>query len=408
MADITTSKPGSKAGKVEKPHPDFPLFPHASGRWAKKVKGKFHYFGKTDDDPRGEAAIKLWLDQKDDILAGRKPQKRATGLTLRYLCNRFLTEKKRRVESAELSARTLSDYIQTCGRIIDEFGKMQVVEKLQPADFARLRAKWATKWASPTTVSNEIGRARVLFRFAYDEGLIEKEVRFGKTFAKPSRANMRKHRAQRSRDHGKRMLEAEELRRLIDAAAQPVKAMILLGINCGLGQSDCSELRFNNLDLDAHTLDYPRPKTGISRRAVLWPITVEAIREAIGVRPNVKEEENQTLVFVTKYGQKWVRLDQRIDAVQQEFQKLLDQLGVNRKGIGFYALRHTFQTVAEGAKDFPAIGLIMGHSDDSMPGRYREGLGDDRLLAVTNYVHDWLFQEEEENHAQDTPDQSEA
>ena len=57
------------------------------------------------------------------------------------------------------------------------------------------------------------------------------------------------------------------------------------------------------LDLERGCVDYPRPKTGISRRCPLWPETVAAVRDALACRPTPKKEEHAGLVFVTRCGE---------------------------------------------------------------------------------------------------------
>src|SRR5262249_25782331 len=71
--------------------------------------------------------------------------------------------------------------------------------------------------------------------------------------------------------------------------------------------------------------------------------------------------------------------------------KLLRQLKLKREGVSFYALRHSFETIAGESRDQVAVDAIMGHTDESMAARYRERISDERLEAVTDFVHRWLF-----------------
>jgi integrase len=378
----TKSSRSITAIKVKKPRPDFPLTPHPSGRWCKKVRGKLHYFGKLDDP---QAALNKWLDQRDDLLAGRTPRSNGDGLTLRDLANNFLTAKQNLVDTQELSQRTFDDYHATCERLIKTFGKTRLVSDLASDDFNSLRASLGKTWG-PVSVGNEINRIRVVFKYAFDAGLIEKPVRYGPIFKRPSKKTLRVDKASR----GIRLFDVDLLRTCIEAADSHLKAMVLLGINCGLGNSDCGKLRLNHLNLATGWLDFPRPKTAVERRAKLWTETILALRSSIADRPPATHEDDNDLVFITKYGKPWAKSG-KSNPISVEFRKLLASLKLYRQGLNFYALRHTFETIAGGCRDQVAVNHIMGHADASMAGVYRERIDDDRLVAVTEHVHNWLF-----------------
>jgi integrase len=385
----------SKSTIAKKPRPDFPLFPHQSGRWAKKVLGKFAYFGKVADDPQGKTAIELWLAQRDDLLAGRKPRVPGEFVTVADLCNRFLSAKRLQLDTGDISARSWGDYYNTCEAVVSEFGRNRAAEDLRSDDFAALRKSLA-KRNGPVRLGNEIQRVRSLLKWAFDSELIDKPVRTGPDFRKPKKHVIRKARVQK----GAKMFEAEECRAILDAADPPLRAMAFLGLNCGLGNNDCGSLREYHLDLSSAWLDYPRPKTGIDRRCPLWPETVHALTAAIAVRPSAVDKTDANRVFLTAVGVPWTadsKLKEeggagpRVDCVTQCFRSILDRLKLHRPGLGFYALRHTFETVAGGLADQVAVDSIMGHADQSMAAHYRERIDDVRLKAVTEHVRKWLL-----------------
>jgi integrase len=374
---------GGKPAKPSKPYPEFPLTAHPAGVWCKKIRGKLHYFGPWDDP---DGALKKYLAEKDDLHAGRTPRTDAGAATVKEVCNHFLNAKQALVDAGELSPRTFREYKETTDLLVKRFGKQRVVADLRPDDFGGLRGKMTEQWG-PMRVGNVIQRVRSVFKHAYDAGLIDRPIRFGPDFKRPSKKTLRLHRAKQ----GAKLFSADEVRGLVAAAGQPLRAMILLGVNAGFGNSDCGNLPLSAVNLDAGWIDYPRPKTGMPRRCPLWPETVEALRQALAARPRPKDEADAGLVFITKFGLRWAK-DTPDCPVSKETKKLLNALGINgRKGLGFYTLRHVFRTVADEAKDQPACDYIMGHEVPHISSIYRETISDERLKAVADRVRAWLF-----------------
>jgi len=376
--------------KPAKPRKDFPLGAASNGQWCKKIRGKIHYFGIWSNP---EAAEHEYLRQREYLQAGRlPPAKSNTGIRMSDLCNRFLNAKRALRDTGELSGRTFVDYHAACADILEHFGKARLVEDCGPDDFDGYRAK-TSKGRGLHHIAKRVTQVKMLFGFAFENELIEKPIRFGQQFSRPSMKSMRLHRARKQEKHGLRMFEAAEILQLIDVASPALKAMILLAANSGLGNSDLANLPKSAIK--GTWLQFPRVKTGIDRRIPLWTETQQAITEAIEKRPRAKDPADAGLCFISHTGKKWVRTGPNgtsvHDLISNAFSKLLKKLDMKREGLGFYALRHTFETICGGCGDQVATSAIMGHTSNDMASLYRERIDDERLLKAVNHVHAWLF-----------------
>ncbi len=224
--------------------------------------------------------MKKYLAEKDYLHAEKKPPTLKDGLILKDLVNRFLTSKQQRIDTGELSGRTFQSYLATCERVLVKFGKSRLVEDLNPEDFASLRTSLA-KTRKAVSLGNEITRCKMIFKYGYDEWLIDRPIRYGQSFSKPRKKTIRIQRSQK----GMQMFESEELQIVLNNAPLQLKAMILLGVNCGFGQSDVAALPKSAINFKTGWSDFPRPKTGIERRCKLWRETIEALQDAIASRP---------------------------------------------------------------------------------------------------------------------------
>ena len=378
MADsIDKSSPGKqvKKDKPPKPYPEFPLFPHDTKRWAKKIKGRLHYFGPWDN---WKAALERFQYENDYLQQGKTPPpQNIEALTVGDLVNGFLDSRKAKVASGEMAERTWYDYKRTGAFLVASLGRYVTVESLTPKDFEKLRES-LSKSLGLVALGNEIGRCRVFFNYAFKNSEIERPVRFGESFSKPSRKSLKKERQSKP----SKVFTTDELAIVYKAASPKMRCFMLLALNGGLGNSDIGQMETR------HVVDgwakYPRPKTSVEREFPLWRETIAAIE---ATKQTQYESE---LLFVTKYGQSWFKEGQADSPITKEFAKLLKDCGLQVAGRGFYALRHTFRTVADGCRDRVAIDRIMGHSDDSMGATYREWIEPERLQSVVDHVHKWL------------------
>jgi hypothetical protein len=180
-------------------------------------------------------------------------------LRLQALCNAYLNHKNAPLEANELSPRTWRNYTEATDLLIEQFGKGRLAADLRPDDFASLRNAMSKKWGA-VRVRDFIQRVRSVFKYGYDSELLDAPMRFGPGFTRPSKKTVRLGRAEKSQ----RMFEAEEIRALAQGAlvvgdsgpklVQPstsLRAMTLLGVNCGFGNADCGTLPLAALDLDA-------------------------------------------------------------------------------------------------------------------------------------------------------------
>jgi integrase len=380
MSEHSTSTPATV--QPERP-PGSPLFWHKSGRWCKKIRGTHFYFGRGSHDE----ALAEYNRIGPDLHAGRLPRDAEPGaLTVYSLCAKFLIAKKDQRDNGELSERMFAEYGDVCKRLVKVLGKGRVVSDLGPADFATLRKRMAKTWG-PVRLKAEIIRSRTPFLWASKNGLIDRPPVYGESFSVPSAGVIRRHRAKQ----GPKMFEADEIRAMLADAGQPLRAMILLGVNCGFGNGDIAAVPIEALDLDGGWLDFPRPKTGIGRRVPLWPETVDAVRDWLQVRPTPADAKDAPLLFITYKRGTW--RDDTGRALSHEMRKLLDRIGVNGSR-GFYCLRHTAQTSGDESGDFLAVRAIMGHArGNDIADTYRERMTDDRLRKATDHVRQWVFAE---------------
>ena len=205
----------------------------------------------------------------------RKPQRMSAGvtdvLTVEQMIVHFLDGKKLNVQAGKMETRIWKEYETFGKRMVRVFGANTPVDSLAPSDFKRLRADFQKTHKSLASIKGDIRKSKVFFNWAgpgsNGQELINRLPRFGDSFKPPSQSALEREREEK----GERVFKAKQSRTVLASAGPRLKAMILLGVNCGYGNTDCVKLVVGKLDLDHRWANFARTKNGIKRRNPLWP-----------------------------------------------------------------------------------------------------------------------------------------
>lgn len=328
--------------KPAKPYAKYPLYAHASGQWAKRIGGKVHYFGAWADPaaaaeeyerqshflhfgktppPRQDTVA----DLIDEFLAGKEAafatadigqqsldEYHATCEVIRQhfgrhrpidsltvqdfndlrvtlakgkcKCQQTLRLDKVRLRMEDGDYWKLRETLaEGKNRYRSRLGEVTIADAEQCQKFRDRGWKWGdiqglkltvTKQKcecdntlSPVTLKRRLTVARMIFA--------DQPRAFRKALKSPPQRLLRAE----ARKRGLRMYESDDIRKLVKAAEPHMRAMILLGINCGFGPQDCYTLPVVALDLKNGWQVHARPKTEVERRCPLWPETVNPLHD---------------------------------------------------------------------------------------------------------------------------------
>jgi len=350
----------------------FPLTFHPTGQYCKKINGKMYYFGSDK-----KQALEKYLDQATYLHGCQNNLQRPTddSMTLKQLCDMYLQYQYSKLQAKDLTASHHNEQIGSLNKLMAFMGPSRKIKSISTLDLQNYKRKLQKSYGSVCRLNLHISIMKALFHWARKNDILENipnidAISRGKII------------------HQERFtFDSEQINKLLSAADVKMQAMIWLGLNCGFGCTDCSELKWSDLDLVSARVKLARKKTGISRDLPLWPETVKALE---------KIPRTGKLVFYTSRGNPYIQTllkpdgsgngkHTTLNTITTKFSRLIRKSGLDvPKGTGFYSLRRTAATIAARSGDPFAVQRLLGHADLQMATRYVQDVSKQTDRVIEN------------------------
>lgn len=403
-----------------KPYLNFPLFPAKNGQWRKDVrvnggKPRPFYFGPWADDPKGERAIKEWLEREPAIRAGldhTDVRKAGPAFTVVELLRRFLAFKQEELLANRLSDETFRDYVRECNYLGTWAGPTAQVAGFTGDHFAAYRLHMETsRKLGVDRLATNIKMIRAAFNYGHRMGWTP-APHYGASFHPPatdpeSKAAAKLRAGQDAEDEP--IFTPAQVQWLLKRVPPLYKAAMLVALNCGMGPSDLARLKWRNIR--GKRLSLRRGKTGVRRECYLWKRTREALeklKELPAQKAAIAKEGDEAVVFLNKSGLPIVTRKRKMDGAKVKTIKISSSFsatfgdyieeakaaGVIPKNekLTFYTCRHTYYDHAENGGDLNALHRTTGHALAGQGRRYkRKPFPLPRLKRIAMRVHRALW-----------------
>jgi len=231
-----------------KPRSDkFPLTLHPTGQYCKKIKGKMYYFGSDK-----KQALERYLDQATYLHGCQDSLQQPTSdnMTLKQLCDMYLKYQYSKLQSNDLTASHHNEQISSLNKLMAFCGQNIDINNISTLDLQNYKRRIQKCHVSACRLNLHISIMKALFHWARKNDVLESipnidAISRGKII------------------HQERFtFNSEQVNKLLSIADVKMRAMIWLGLNCGFGCTDCSELKWTDLDLANNRVKLARKKLG--------------------------------------------------------------------------------------------------------------------------------------------------
>ncbi len=295
--------------------------------------------GSKMDAENALAAVKV------DILRGEFRFKREQKVIFKDFAKEY-------IEYAKINKRSWTRDETSLKWLLSHFGNL-LLSKITPKHIEDYKKARLEK-VKPSTINRELMTLSHIFTIA------EKFRKFdGKNPVKEVKYFQEKQ-------YVIKVLDREEIRRLVEASSGYLREMIILALNTGMRKGEILNLRWNDIDFTEHYIYIKETKSNKTKKVPMNGIVSGVLKSM---------ERKGSFVFQNS------KTDTRFRDFFRSFKTACRKAGV--PDLRFHDLRHTAATLmVMGGVDLVTVKEILGHSKIEMTMRYAHPTPENKRRAV--------------------------